>query len=148
MDSISLYKSHTRAYFASSHHSPDIKYYDFQKLCDLENIGQGHDAQHLQWRHSIASTQLISDSTSNICSNSHHLRDIRKNYKMLNVLTLKMKDKGHGVEEQNLGHSTGIGDFFRVLATWKYTFTQKVTQIHTARDGGDEYMQNLLSRFA
>ena len=31
-------------------------YYDFQKLCDLENIGQDHDAQHSQWRHLMANT--------------------------------------------------------------------------------------------
>ena len=29
---------------------------DFQNFFYLENIGQGHEAQHLQWRHSMAST--------------------------------------------------------------------------------------------
>ena len=42
-----LYKSRTWVFFASSHSFPDIKYYDFQKLCDLENIVQDHDVQHL-----------------------------------------------------------------------------------------------------
>ena len=28
--------------------------YDVKKLCDLENVGKGHDAQHSQGRHSMA----------------------------------------------------------------------------------------------
>ena len=32
--------------------------YDFQKFCDPENIGHGHNVQHLVWRHSIANIIL------------------------------------------------------------------------------------------
>ena len=33
-------------FFASSHRFPDIKYYDFKKLCGPETICKCHDAQH------------------------------------------------------------------------------------------------------
>ena len=53
MTNINVYKS--RAWtFASSHHFPDIIILNgFHKLFDLENIGNGHDAQHSQWSHSM-----------------------------------------------------------------------------------------------
>ena len=38
----------------------DSRYYIlyFLKCCDLENIGQGHDVQHSQWRHSMTNINL------------------------------------------------------------------------------------------
>ena len=36
----------------------DISRYSHLKMCDLENLGQGHDVQHSQWRHSIKTTWL------------------------------------------------------------------------------------------
>ena len=43
------YQPMQKAFLTSSHHFPDIIY--FPKFFDLENIGQGYDVQHLQWRH-------------------------------------------------------------------------------------------------
>ena len=47
----------------------------------------------------------------------------------------------------DLHHSTGhvqihIGVFFRILATWQHTFTQKVTHKHTARNRHADLRQN------
>ena len=47
MVNINLYTSRTWAFFASFHRFPDIEYYDFQKFCNLENIGQGHDIHQI-----------------------------------------------------------------------------------------------------
>ena len=44
---------------------------------NLEYVGQGHDVQHSQWRHSMANT-IISDGNINVCSISHLLSNIRK----------------------------------------------------------------------
>ena len=56
---IYLYKSRTLVIFTSSHRISDIIYYIFpEKLFDFENIGQGHDAQHSQWRHSMINILL------------------------------------------------------------------------------------------
>ena len=48
---ISIYKSHTREFFASSHRFRGILHL---KIRDLENVSQGHDVKHSQWRHSMA----------------------------------------------------------------------------------------------
>ena len=63
-----------------------------------------------------------------------------------------LENEGHdqGAEKRDLRHSTGnvqfnIGDFFRILATWEHTFTQKLTHLHTylhphpQRDKVDNY---------
>ena len=55
--------------------------------------------------------------------------------KLQNV-NLEIGGHGQGVEERDLRHSTRIirfhiGDFFRIIATWEHTFTQKVTHTHT-----------------
>ena len=41
--------------FVSAHRFRDIH---ISKFGDLENIGQEHDIQHLQWRHSLVDTRL------------------------------------------------------------------------------------------
>ena len=58
MTSINLYKSYLWEFFAISHRFPDILYLNFEKFCDIENIGQDNDVQHLIWRHSMASVIL------------------------------------------------------------------------------------------
>ena len=55
------------------------------------------------------------------------------------------------VEERDFCNSTEnvrfhIGEFLRILATWQHTFTQMVT--HIPRSKGDDYRQNMQSRFA
>ena len=44
---------------------------------------------------------FLSDGNSKVCSISHHLRDICYNNKMSQVLTMKIKGQGHGVEERD-----------------------------------------------
>ena len=67
-----------------------------------------------------------------------------------------LENEGQGIEQRDLRHLTGnvqihTDDFFRILATWEYMFTQKLTRTHTLserREGGcDDYRQNLQSRF-
>ena len=47
-------KSHLRNYYLLSPFSR----YSHLKIGDLENVCQGHDLQHSQWRHSMANTGL------------------------------------------------------------------------------------------
>ena len=74
--SINLYKSRTWAFLSSSHCFPDVKYYDFQKCCDLENIDQGHDIHHSQWCQSMASIDLYKCHTWEFFASSHRFTDI------------------------------------------------------------------------
>ena len=94
MANIKLYKSRAWAFFASSHIVLDIKYYDFKKYCDLENISKCHDGDGdgdgaVQW----LVPDFLYDDNINVCTISYHLRDICKNIKIATVLTLKMKVK-------------------------------------------------------
>ena len=63
---------------------------------------------------------------------SHHLQDIRKSKKSL---TLKVKvqvmEEKNGTCAIRLKTFDPISDVFRILTTWKYTFTQTWTHIHT-----------------
>ena len=47
---------HIQAFFASSHHFFRCSHL---KMCDLENVGQSHNIQQLQWRHSMANTSYL-----------------------------------------------------------------------------------------
>ena len=92
---------------------------------------------------------FLCDGNSIVCSICHHLRDIRKTNKM-RKFDLQNESHGQG-EKRDLRHSTShvqfcISDFFfRILAIWEHTFTQKVTHActHTytyaARDISDDY---------
>ena len=75
MANINLYKSRTWEFFANFHRFPSIYIYiyiyDFQKSGDLENIGQGHDVQHSQWRHSMANINLYESCTWAFFASSH-----------------------------------------------------------------------------
>ena len=53
---IKVCESRTRAFIASSHSFSDILYLYISRNFDLENIIQGLDVQHSQWRHSMANT--------------------------------------------------------------------------------------------
>ena len=44
---INIYKSHTWALFVSTHWQSLFSRYSYFKMCDLDNIGQVHDVQHL-----------------------------------------------------------------------------------------------------
>ena len=68
--------------------SPISRYLYF-KICDLENLGQGPDVQHAQWRHSMVNIHdflsMLSDGNSNVFAIFHHLQDINKTNKLPHV---------------------------------------------------------------
>ena len=66
---------------------------------------------------------FLSDSNSNVCSITRHLRHVHKSNKM----KVKIKEKT-GVAPFDWKVQFYIGDFFRILATWQQ-FMQK--DIHT-----------------
>ena len=156
MANVNLYKSHTRVYFASSYNFRDIH---ISKFVTLENVGQGHDVQHLQWCHSMANI---------VCTNflmaivmfalSFTVYRIFTNLRKCQNFNFENEWQGQG-EKLNLCHSTGnvrfhIDDFFSILATWERAFTQTdntctaraCMQAHTERQC-ENYRQNLQSRF-
>ena len=80
--------------------------------------------------------------------------------KIIKYQSFDLENEGQGqeVEERNLRHSTGnirlhIGEFFRILTTCEYMFTQ-TGYTHTLQEMGHgyhnyhDYRQNLQIRFA
>ena len=61
--------------------------------CELENIGQDHDVQHLQWYNSMANTYLAINVDSNVCIFQHLLVKIP-----LEKFELENVGQGHGVQ--------------------------------------------------
>ena len=45
-------------------------------FCDLENIGQGHDVQYSQWRHSMVSNNLFKSRARAFFPSSRRFPDI------------------------------------------------------------------------
>ena len=80
-----LYQSRTWAFFASSGRFPDL----ISKFVNLKNADQDHDVQHSQWQ----IYHFLFDSHSNVCSISHHLRDVRKYDKMLKHWPIKCQSQ-------------------------------------------------------
>ena len=50
---------------------------------------------------------FLFDGNSNVCSISHHLRDIRKSNKMSKLFDLETEGQGQGGEKRDLCHSPG-----------------------------------------
>ena len=73
-----------------SHRFPDIVYLYFQKYCDPENIGQGHNVQHSQWHHSMASINLYKIRTLAFFANSYRFPDIKYYMNSRNFVLLKI----------------------------------------------------------
>ena len=100
------------------------------EICDLENVGQGHDVQHLQWlfngkytnSHIMAIVIFVLALT--ICE------IFTKQEKCQNFDLIK--NDGQGIEQQDLCHLTGnvrihIFQNFSYLGTYVYA----QTWIHT-----------------
>ena len=105
---------------------------------------------------------FLFDGKSNVCFIFHDLRDIRNTRKIPNS-DLENEDQGQRVEERDLRHFTGnvwihMGDFFQIfsciIATYVYAkdnthaYAVKHTHTHSHKDRGDNYTQNLPSRFS
>ena len=83
--------------------------------------------------------------------------DIFASHKNCQNCDLESEGQGQEVEKRDLRHSTRnarihVSDFvFKMLAIWQHTFTHKGhtrTYTHTQRGMGDDYRQNLQSKFA
>ena len=80
--------------------------------------------------------------------------------KLISYQKFNIENEGQGGEKLDLYHLARnvrfhIGEFFRIVVTWKYTFMQKVihlTHTHThshthSKKQGNDYRRNLQSRF-
>ena len=67
----------------------------FRNFVTLNNIGQGHDLQHSQWRHSMANINLYKSSTPylSIFASSYRFPDILYYMILRNFVTLKIQAK-------------------------------------------------------
>ena len=90
MANIKRYKSR------SSHNFSDIVNLYFQKLCDLENIGQCHDVQHSHWRYLMACVNLYKRHTGAFFTSTCRLPDI-KYYMISRNIDLEDIGQGHDV---------------------------------------------------
>ena len=61
--------------FSSFHRFANIKY--ISKICYFENIGEGHDLQHSQWRYLMARVNLYKRRSSEFFASSHHFPYIK-----------------------------------------------------------------------
>ena len=89
-----------------------IKYH-FQKLCNLENIGNDHDVQHSQWPHSMANFNIYKSRTWVFFTSCHRLPDI-KYYTISGNCDLEDIGRGHEQHSQ-WRHSMTIPDFLSVV---------------------------------
>ena len=106
-------------------------------MCDLENVGQGHNVQQSQWRHSTANLpRLPIDDNSNVCSISHSLCNIRKYKKMSKILPWKWRCRSRSRKLYSRRPTRNVrfhtSDLFQ---NFSYpgidVYTRKVTHTHT-----------------
>ena len=100
--------------------------YSCFKISDLENVGQGHDVQHLQWYQLIATSYLMEIIIFSLSLTNY---EIFVNKKTPKPLPWKARSRSRSSKAglvpftRNVG--IHIGDFFfRMLAAWEHTFHQ------------------------